>query len=849
MTATKPAQAADPIAGLVARLSGRQKALLVNGADTWTTVPFAEIGLGTIRMSDGPTGVRGTAWDERHTAVSFPCGVALGATFDPALLGEVGRALAAEAKAQDVHVVLGPTINLQRFPNAGRHFEYLSADPYLSSLLAVAYVRGLQGDGVAASPKHFVANDSETDRHTVSVEMDEAVLRETYLLPFEAVVRDAGAWTLMAAYSSIDGVAMTANDRLLGDIAIGEWGFDGVMLSDWGAVYDTESTVHAALHLAMPGPGGAWGAPLRDAVHSGAIEATLLDDKVRRILVLAARTGVLRDLASTPAPAPPLPAAPEPAAVARRAAEASMVLLANDALLPIDPSSVAHVAVIGPNAVHPSTQGGGSAHVNAGTIVTPAAAIAERLCPTVQVTMARGCAHRIRVPELGVEMSCIDPATGAPGLGLAYLDAGGEILWRETRRTGSFVWYGELPGGIDPSDVALVRITADVDVAAPGEFEIGLDGMTDQRLLVDRSLAISVERSSDDDAESFHRPDERRTIIDVAAPRRVSLVIEQDLHDDRGMGRCQIGMRPRSPSEDDLIAEAVAAAATADVAVVVVGTNPEVESEGFDRTSLALPGRQDELIRRVCAANPATVVVINAGAPVLTPWRDDVAALVVSWFGGQWSGPALAGVLFGDVEPTGRLPMPWPDADDGLEPTRPDRGVLRYDRHPPLDPPGHAFAFGAGLGYTKWEFTSASLTAGSADADADADTDAWCRFGDQRSVGVEVELVNRSDRTGTTTVQVYAGDEARSVYRLVGVAKATGHAGERTKVHVDVPARLLHRWDAASAGWVPDQRIEHLVVAADARASGIVVDARSVVADLAAAVDPLQPAEPEGAGT
>jgi beta-glucosidase len=820
----------------VTGLSDADKAALVNGRDTWSTVPFPEIGLGSIRMSDGPAGVRGTMWDERRTAVSFPCGAAMGATFDVGLLHEVGRALAAEARAQGVHVVLGPTINLQRFAHAGRHFEYLAADPYLSAELAVAYVRGLQSAGVAATPKHFVANDCESERHTVDVRMNDRVLRETYLLPFEAVVRDAGTWALMAAYSSIDGVPMTANRRLLDAIAIDEWGFDGVTMSDWGAVYSTEPSVRAGLHLAMPGPGGPWGEPLRVALAEGRVTGQELDDKVARIARLAHRTGAVD------AVEPPGVEHVDARAVARRAAEASVVMLRNDGLLPLDPRSVRRVAVIGPNAVQAYTQGGGSAFVNAGPLVGPAAAIADRLGTEVEVVVGRGCEHRRRVPALGVDMPALDPATHEPGVGLAYVDHDGRILHRETRATGRLVWYGDLPDGVVAADVALVRIEAAVPIVVAGEYEIGVDGMTSQRLLVDGEVVLDVDRS-DDDPERFHRPDEHRVRIDADRGQVVSLVVEQPLESSRGLSHAQVGVRPLVPTDDDLLAEAVRLAADADVAVVVAGTNAEVECEGFDRPSLVLPGRQEELIRRVCDANPRTVVVVNAGAPVAIEWRDAPAAILVSWFGGQWTGPAIAGALVGDVEPTGRLPMPWPASDAGVERPAPRDGALDYGDDPwlPLDGPAYAYPFGAGRGYARWRWDAARV--------APVDTPATppptgCRLGDPRAVPVDVRLVNDGPLPGTEVVQVYA-TRSGTDRRLVGFGKAQALPGEAVTCRVEVPARMLMRWEPTSSSWVGDESISALVVAGDARDPGLVLPPESYAAVFADPSSAPAPDTPE----
>lgn len=808
-TGAVPAGVEQFVAKIVMGLEDQERALLVNGRDTWSTVAVARLGLGSIRMSDGPAGVRGTAWDERRTAVSFPCGAAMGATFDAELLHRVGEALAAEALAQGVHVVLGPTINLQRYSRAGRHFEYLAADPYLTAVLGTAYVRGLQRHGVAATPKHFVANDSETERHTVSIDIGQRSLRESYLLPFEAVVRDGGAWALMAAYSSIDGTPMTANDTFLTGILIDEWGFDGVTMSDWGAVYDCIGSARAGLHLAMPGPDGQFGQPLRDALANGEISPSTLDDKVGRIARLAARVG------AGPWPPAQTPAV-DAAAIAFDAAARSIVLLDDQGTLPLKPATLSRVAVIGPNAIDAYTQGGGSAHVNSGPILGPAAALADRLGDDVEVVTELGCDHRIFLPELGSEVTMTDPLTGEPGLRLEYLDAAGAVRHSERRSGARLVWFGELPAGLGKEEVPDIRLTAHVVAAEAGPHEIGVAALTSQRLWVDGQLVVDVSREGLDFSDEFHRPAEHRVVVEApAAGHRFELRIEQALYNERTMGVCFIGMRPEPPSVEQRLDAAATMAASADLVVLVVGTNDEVETEGLDRSSQSLPGVQDELVRRVCAANRRTIVVVNAGSPVAMPWRSLPAAIVVNWFGGQWTGPALAAVLCGDREPVGRLPMPWPANEATLLDPTPVGGHLDYGEEPVAfaSGPHQLFPFGAGRGYTTWSCVAAVTEPAVADGGPGR-----CAFGEGPGIDLVVRVANTGSRPGSTVVQVYAGRRGAG-RRLAGFATATANAGDNTDVRVHVPRRLLQRWDVDTTTWTFDPDITELIVGFDADAA------------------------------
>ena len=352
----------------VARLSAEQKVRLLTGADFWALYPEPDAGLRRVVTSDGPAGVRGETWDERDTSANVPSPTALAATWDCDRVAAIGRLLAAEARRKGVDVLLAPTVNLHRTPYGGRHFECFSEDPLLTARIGVAYVRGLQGQGVGATVKHFICNDSETERMSVDVRIDERTLRELYLAPFEAIVREAGAWAVMASYNGVNGSTMTESP-LLRAILHDEWGYDGLVMSDWTATRATEAAARAALDLAMPGPAerfGPWGDTLLEAVRAGRVDEALIDDKVVRILRLAARVGGLDGA---------VPASPAPVDIPRElraTAAASFVLARNErSLLPLDGSGLGRVALIGPNAEIARTLGGGSATVYPPYTVSP----------------------------------------------------------------------------------------------------------------------------------------------------------------------------------------------------------------------------------------------------------------------------------------------------------------------------------------------------------------------------------------------------------------------------------------------------------------------------------------------
>src|SRR4051794_12707525 len=413
-----------PATTRLAALTLEEKVQLLTGRDFWNTWPMEKIGLRRILVSDGPSGVRGEVWDERDPSLNLPSATALASSWDPDIARRYGAAAAVEARRKGVDVVLGPTINLHRSPLGGRHFECFSEDPVLTAELAAAYVHGVQDNGVGATPKHYVANDFETERFTADVQVDERSLRELYLLAFEKAVTEARAWLVMSAYNSINGATATENDLLATPLK-DEWGFDGVVVSDWTAVRSLESA-KAAQDLVMPGPDGPWGQALVDAVRVGEIDEAVVDDKVLRILRLAQRVGALEGSSPT-----------EPVwvedgvAFAREAAAEGTVLLENRGELPWDGTALRRVAVIGNNAAAARTQGGGSATVLPEYTVSPLDGLRAAL-PGAEVGYSVGAVVQPGVAELPLAQ-LTNPATGGPGLRARFLADDGDELFTEDR--------------------------------------------------------------------------------------------------------------------------------------------------------------------------------------------------------------------------------------------------------------------------------------------------------------------------------------------------------------------------------------------------------------------------------
>jgi beta-glucosidase len=736
------------------RLTLEQKVRLLTGADFWALHDEPAIGLRRIVTSDGPAGVRGELWDEREPSANVPSPTLLAATWDDERIERLGRLLAAEARRKGVDVVLAPMVNLHRTPYGGRHFESFSEDPLLTGRIGAAYVRGLQEEGVAATVKHFVANDSETERFTLDARVPERALRELYLAPFEAIVRDAGAWTVMAAYNSVNGSTMTESP-MLQEILHDEWGWDGLVMSDWTAARSTEGAGNAALDLAMPGPDGPWGDALVQAVRDGRVAEAEIDAKVLRILRLAERVGAKQ---ATPW------SDDEIAAELRATAAAGFVLARNDGVLPLQ---TRNVAVLGPSAAVARTLGGGSATVFPPYTVSPLEGLEAA---GFELTYAPGVKAHTRIPQ----------AVLPGGVEVRFL-AGDQEIASEHRHGAAFTWLGTLPPG-----TTAVELRATLRLGA-GEHVVGVTGVGRHRLTLDGEELFDeqVALTGDDVGEAVLRPPQYG--VPVTREGDSDLLVRYTPEPDVPIAAVHINVEPPFGDEEAELDRAVALAAEADVAVVVVGTNEEVECEGVDRDSLALPGRQDELVARVAAANPRTVVVVNAGAPVLLPWADEVAAILLAWFPGQEFGNALADVLTGVTEPGGRLPTTWPKTEEGLPSTQPRDGVLAYDegifvgyRAFERDGREPLFGFGHGLGYTTWEYHALEL----------------------RDGRVFVRVRNTGERRGREVVQVYASKPDSAIERpprwLAGYAIAEADPGEEVEVEVTIDPRAFQHWDG---GW------------------------------------------------
>jgi beta-glucosidase len=678
----------ERVEDLLGRLTLEEKVALVHADTKFTNAGVPRLGIPPLRMSDGPHGVReeisADSWKPAGRtddfATALPVGAALAATWNVDLAHAYGGVIAAEARQRGKHIMLAPGVNIVRTPLGGRNFEYFGEDPWLSSRFAVATIRGLQAGDVAACVKHFALNNQEQWRSSVDVEVSERALRELYLPAFEAAVREAGVLSVMGAYNRYLGAFCCENDRLLNQILKTEWGFRGLVMSDWNGVHETRAAFFGGLDLEMgthkPFADFFFARPLLDGLKRGEFPVALLDDKARRNLRVLLATRALDDRP------PGAMNTPAHQAVARQVATESIVLLKNAAdLLPLNLERVKTIAVIGDNATRLHCHGGGSSEIKALYEITPLAGILEQVAGRATVIHAAGYQP---------------PAQ---------------------RRTGT----------VDAAGIA-------------------------------------------------------QTELDVAAQKAAAA---------------------------ELLERAVVAAKAADVAIVVGGLNHErnQDAEGADRLSLELPFGQDELIARVAAANPRTIVVLVAGSPVaMDPWLGQVPSVVQAWYGGMEAGHALADVLFGVVSPSGRLPVSFPRrlADSpaharGAARNYPgENGRVHYDEDllvgyrwfdaRAIEP---LFPFGHGLSYTKFDYSPLRVTATGSGAEL--------------SVAVECDVRNTGPRAGAEVVQLYVepvgAGSARPPQELKAFAKVALAPGESRSVRLLLNARSFASYDPALPGW------------------------------------------------
>ncbi|MGC1459919.1 MAG: glycoside hydrolase family 3 C-terminal domain-containing protein [Steroidobacteraceae bacterium] len=768
---------------LLAKLTLEEKIALMAGGSTFGTAPIARLGIPALSFSDGPNGVRS---NDEAAATVFPTGSALAATWDPQVVQGVGAAIGREARALGVQVMLGPNVNIQRSPLGGRNFEAYSEDPFLAGTTGIAFVQGVQSQGVGTSVKHFVANEQELNRLTGTSNVDERTLREIYLRPFEMIVAAAQPWTVMASYNRLNGTYMTENP-LIGRILKGEWGFGGLLMSDWGAVHVTAPAANAGTDLEMPGPPKFFGPPLLAAVRAGAVSQAVIDDAARRMLRTIVRSGVMDRGAR---PRGELRSARNHEA-ALAAARESVTLLKNDGLLPLSATQVHTLAVIGPNADVPLYEGGGSASVIPGVSATPLEAV-RALAPGVRILYSRGVDNDEVPPPIDPRLLSTGIDRRHHGLTFGYFN-NAEFKGPPVRQ-GTAAYFDATMLASKLGQMS-ARLEGYLWPQQTGTYQFSLSQIGSGRLCIDDQELIAPEHSTAPGTQGIFDAKARLASIPLVAGRHYHLRIEY-VSRPTSFHSLHVGMR----APVDGIEAAVAAARAAEAAVVFVGSARGSETEGRDRASMALPGQQDELVQAVLRANPRTIIVLQAGAPYALPWADQAPAILQAWLNGEAGPEALAEVLFGAVNPSGKLPVTFPrrlidnpaylyystglDADYG-------EGVFVGYRY--YDTKGIAplFAFGHGLSYTTFSYHDLVVPA---------------RAVRGQPLTVSVAVTNSGARAGTETVQLYVGDAATRVVvrpqkELKAFRRVSLKPGETSTLSFTLLPRDFQYYDAMAHHW------------------------------------------------
>lgn len=792
---------------LLAQMTLEEKISILAGADDWTTVPIPRLGIPQFKMTDGPNGARGVGGSMAPESAATPVGVALGATWNPELVRQIGNILAEEVKLKGAHILLAPTMNIHRTPIAGRNFECYSEDPYLSGTIASAFINGLQEKGAGACVKHFVANDQEYERQRMSSEVDERTLREIYLEPFRIAVRKANPWAVMSAYNRVNGVYACENDHTLIDILKGEWGFEGIVMSDWGGTYDAD-VPGGGLDLEMPGPAH-WmsakyvKAALKKKEKPGRLNEDALNDKVRRLLNVLEKAGCFENPTLQPESGKNRARHRK---VIRETAGEAIVLLKNEGELPL--KKVKSIAVIGPHAAKAQILGGGSSTVKPYYAVSPLEGIQNQAGKGIKVRSAPGCLIHKRLPKPNLET--ITTPDGQPGLLFNIFNGttfSGDPVYTEVTGTTKYDWYGDsLPNANKES--FSVRIEGFFTPQETNTFTLELGAIGVGRLYIDGDIVIE------------HSPEkmmgqEIRTEKKLKAKKSYAFKIEYFWEGQTDFRRLSFGCLPQPSS--DMIHEAVKIAKKSDVVVLVASLNGEWESEGFDRVDMKLPGEQNLLIERVAKANPNTIVVLNAGSPVEMPWINKVPAVIQLWYDSQEQGNALADVLFGEVNPSAKLPTTFPvRLEDNPAFTnypgenlkvRYGEGIFvgyRYYDKKELAP---LFPFGHGLSYTTFKYSNMRLSSQ--------------KISPNETLTVEVDITNTGKRAGKEVVQVYVRDLQASFSRpekeLKAFAKVMVKPGKTKTVSFTLDREAFWYFDAEQNGWATEAGTFEILAGASSR--------------------------------
>ena len=755
------------------------------GGTGFATKPIKRLGIPELKMTDGPLGVR---WGKSS---AFPAGISMASTWDTVLIHKLGAAIGEEVKGKGRDVILGPCVNISRIPQGGRNFESFGEDPYLASRMAVSYIKGVQSEGVAATVKHFAANNQEYQRGFVNVKIGERALNEIYLPAFKAAVEEGKTLCIMSAYNKINGEYCSENDYLLKTKLKKDWDFKGLVMSDWGAVHSSIPTAKGGLDLEMPTGFYLNDSTLLNEVKNGTVKESTINDKVQRILSVINKLGLFEKTHNEDST---LVNTEEHRQVALKVAQEGIVLLKNENnILPINTAKIKSIAVIGPNAAVARTGGGGSSKVDPIFAVSPLEALKQKLGKNIKINYTEGTKLLGETTPLPPSFFYLPGSNqhGAEGEYYNNKELNGKPAFKRIDSQINFNWGNGGPKEGFNVDNFSVRWTFDLIPEKTGNYILDVLSDDGVRLYLNNRLVISDWTNHATKTNSY------KTSLEAGKRYRIKLEYYENL------GDADVKFAWHSPY-DILIKNAIDAAKKSDVVIIFAGTSNAYESEGFDRDSLGLPGDQDNLINSVSKANKNTVVVLTSGSPVtMNSWINSAQGIIESWFAGEEIGNAIADVLLGNVNPSGKLPVTFPKrwkdcsaydlykTQDSV--TNYSDGIFVGYRHFDKDNIEPLFPFGFGLSYTSFKYNNLKLWK-SADKDSE-----W---------KLTFDLKNTGSREGSEVAQLYIKDIKSSLPRpgkeLKKFKRVTLKPGETKEVEFTVNKNDLSYYDPVKHGWTAE---------------------------------------------
>ena len=799
---------------LLSHLNTKEKLELLGGV-VMSTKPIPRLGIPSLRMNDGPLGVR---WGH---ASAFPAGIALASTWDTAIVRKTGQGIGREVRAKGRNIILGPNVNITRNPLNGRTFEAFGEDPFLTSRMGVSYIKGVQEEGVGATVKHFVANNQEFKRYVIDEKISERALREIYFPAFKAAVQKARVVAVMAAYNQVNGEFCSANHYLLNTVLRKDWGFKGLIMSDWGAVHSTFPTVNNALDLEMPV--GKYLNPtiLLPALQSGKVKISTINSKVNNILTAEFRLHVLPEMKFPQHLTDSLLNTSATKKTALQAANEGIVLLKNEnELLPIKIKKGMRIAIIGPNAAHARATGGGSAEVHPVFVVSPLEALQKALKGKATLQYAPGILFQYLQPV--PPASFYQPDGIKKGLRAAFYP-NDNFSGQPVVKTVAQIDYRQGAAQETPvgSDAAFkgkftVRWTGKIKAPVSGKYTFGLRSGSPVDLFLNNKKVISLKNNKQ---MQFIK---KSAIYQITLKSNQLYDIKVEYHGqpynpDKGISLLlQLNWQlPQTAS----IQHAVSVAAHSDMALIFAGTSGHFESEGFDRPNLSLPDNQDELIRKVAGANKNTVVILTTGAPVaVNNWINKVPAVLETWFDGEYIGTAITNILLGKVNPSGKLPVTfpksWKQEPLSIQNYRHNDSLITYSeglyvgyRYFDTKNIKPQFPFGFGLSYTTFKYGDLKIV---------SDT-----MNNKISVDVSFSVSNSGKRSGTETAQLYVHERNPKIDRPFKELKGFAHIflkpGEAKTVQIKLNKEAFHYFNPKTEKWVVDPAIFDVLVGSSSR--------------------------------